>query len=1066
MTRFYSGGAAPGSPAVAGGWESSAGLLRCAGSPKAGDYAQQRNTSQVGTGVANQDGCHQQWIIGPVAAATLSGSVKGQQFAREGAGAVDGDAQLVIRVFAPDFSTVRGTALDFDTSALSNEFPISTIDTSVTNRKWPKGGSKALSSVSMQAGDYIVVEWGHRNHGTDTSGVRVVSGEASATTDLPEDETTTGNLTGGSTYRGWIEFTQDITLYAAPTGAITPAGAVGVQINSPVPSGALAPSGAVTAAVVPIPGPPVIEARIGWRPEQFNHVTNPDFETNTTGWAVTAGINGAATSITRITTDSHSGSACGSLVCPATALTGVNFDFGSQSFYAFTYGRHFYRFVVWLKAVSGTPYARIIVGSEGTSSDRASKDVVLTTEWQPFFVDWDPSATRTDVQLAIVNIPAVAMTARIDDVAVYLRDALTQVENGNFTDDTGGWVVTAGINAAATSITRVAADSPISGKACGELVTTATNGSGCDYDLGTVKFTSGRTYRLAVWLKSVSGTTSARLRLGSLGTAADRGDASITLTSAWARYTVDWTPSADRTDVELAISNGTAAAMTARIAAVELFEAIDDVSADAANLVEPPATSSSVPVLTFGRGASFDNAGAATGFANFTVTNTSGKYTKDNASSVLYGLLQGGRMVLIRARYNAGLWPLFGGRLRRLVPLPMSRTVQLVCTDPLEDLRRIQYSVAPYTYGYGDHRVVALTARDIRNYGTGTDAAGAIESTRFWTGLGSGGHLLPYLEELNEATGSVHFVRPDADALVVWRLITVDRTVHSDASSTSETWDDDLADLTGYDVTEEAIVNRQRVEVTPYRLAESVYAARAQTPGSGSIIDDVDGTFRIGSGDFTVTMPEATMPLTVPANTRRVLRFVSSVPLYQVGVAISYTSGSATETVTVENNEITVTLDAGSTDAVLSSLNLGGQPVYETSVNDADEAANDSVFTSGERQGLPVTGRRVNTPAQAYGLALWRLWRYSVWRGRPSAQVENLFARQLAREVTDRIALNFARLSLSGKVLGILSLKTSVYDNSLRWVTTYDLEELPSVPAGGWFTLDSSALDSSAVLAY
>lgn len=213
-TRIYTGGSAPGTPTIDASWEVSTGLLRCAGTLLTASYAQQRNTSLSGTGVANQDACHFQVIYGPLDEQYLSGNVKAQWFAREGNAAVDARIQAVIRVMANDFSTVRFTALAMDTSGLSHEFLVSAVDTNVRNISGPLGGSQALTPGNIFMGDYLVAEWGHRNHGTDASGVRVVSGEASATTDLPENETQTGNLTGGSTYRGWFEFDSDLKLYA------------------------------------------------------------------------------------------------------------------------------------------------------------------------------------------------------------------------------------------------------------------------------------------------------------------------------------------------------------------------------------------------------------------------------------------------------------------------------------------------------------------------------------------------------------------------------------------------------------------------------------------------------------------------------------------------------------------------------------------------------------------------------------------------------------------------------------------------------------------------------------
>src|SRR5205814_3156150 len=59
-----------------------------------------------------------------------------------------------------------------------------------------------------------------------------------------------------------------------------------------------------------------------------NLVTNPDFETNTAGWATAnvANVHQAATSLTRITTDSYTGTASGQVVVPGTnSYEGVDF---------------------------------------------------------------------------------------------------------------------------------------------------------------------------------------------------------------------------------------------------------------------------------------------------------------------------------------------------------------------------------------------------------------------------------------------------------------------------------------------------------------------------------------------------------------------------------------------------------------------------------------------------------------------------------------------------------------------------------------------------------------------
>ncbi|HET7128936.1 MAG TPA: hypothetical protein VFJ93_07670 [Gaiellaceae bacterium] len=839
--------------------------------------------------------------------------------------------------------------------------------------------------------------------------------------------------------------------------AATPTIAVG-QIVSPITTSLTLSTFAPTVTVAAVP-PPSVEARIGWRPEQFNHVTNPDFETNTTGWSVSAGINGAGTSITRITTDAHTGSACGQLVCPATALTGVNYAFGTQPFYAVSTYLSVYRFVVWLKSVSGTTQCRLIVGSNGTSTDRASRDVSLTTEWQPFYLDWAPSATRTDVQIAVVNIPAVAMTARIDDVNFFLRDALTQIENGYFTTDTSGWSVAAGINAAATSITRQSSGGYY-GSACGQLVTTATNGSGMNWPMGTAKYTSGRTYRARVMLKSVSGSTSARIRLGSSGTAADRGDSSVTITTDWTAYTVDWTPSADRTDVQIAITNGSAAAVTANVDGVEVYEAIDDVSTDAFGVT-------GASNLTYGRGTSFDGSSPAVGFANLRVYNamSGGKYSPENSSSVLYGLLNSGRRILIRAKYAGGPYALFYGSVRHFVPLPMDNACEIRCEDTLNDLARIRYFTAHTETAVHDARVTALQASTVYNYASEN---GPTERLIVWGGTDTVS-LLEYMTALNTATGSLFFVKPSLYASVGWQLVTRDRTVHSDASTPSETWSDDLSDLSGYDVTDEALVNRQRVAVTAYQSREPRLFEQLAGVNNFEPFDYPNEAFRFGTDDVNGQLPPERLPFTIAANTTRDLVFDFSGPIVLVS-----TQGpdGVSRVVTTSASRVVISATAGATDVAVgdsassTSVYVYGIPLVVKPINDQEAKDEEGIYLDQEHAGNDISSPFLNHPAYAYGLASHRVWRYKRARARPSATRHNLFVSQLSREISDRVLLTFARLSLASKGMVIMSFSTTVSQNARDWQTTYQLEELPATPSGGWFTLGTSALDGTAKLAY
>jgi len=169
------------------------------------------------------------------------------------------------------------------------------------------------------------------------------------------------------------------------------------------------------------------------------------------------------------------------------------------------------------------------------------------------------------------------MTAPIPIVrALWRPEQFTRCTNGTFEVSTTGWAVTAGVNAAAgTSITRITTDS-YAGSACAQVVTTATLNSGCHFDLAADRYylesQYGTVYAALVYLRRTSGSYRARLVLGSEGTVADRATLDITLTDTWQPYRVLWLPSGNRTDAQLAITNGTTQILTFKVDGVSIYQ--------------------------------------------------------------------------------------------------------------------------------------------------------------------------------------------------------------------------------------------------------------------------------------------------------------------------------------------------------------------------------------------------------------------------------------------------------------------------------------------------------------
>jgi len=143
---------------------------------------------------------------------TISGNIKGQVSFAESNAAADMRAQIVVWVWTGSGS--RGTLYAGDAGALSSEF---SVFGTVTNRKVPRGGSTALSSVNAQTGDRIVVEIGGRKHenATTSRNMTVIFGAQNGITDFSEDETDTNQNKAA-----WVEFSQTIT-FSQPTARVS-----------------------------------------------------------------------------------------------------------------------------------------------------------------------------------------------------------------------------------------------------------------------------------------------------------------------------------------------------------------------------------------------------------------------------------------------------------------------------------------------------------------------------------------------------------------------------------------------------------------------------------------------------------------------------------------------------------------------------------------------------------------------------------------------------------------------------------------------------------------------------
>jgi hypothetical protein len=158
---------------------------------------------------------HKQFVSGPLAAQTISGTFSIVLRGGESAMSSDASLQIVIRVLSGDGTVVRGTLFGGHTATLNTtqgtlgcEMPTSTSSFYLS--------AIPLTSVNAQAGDRLVVELGHRYHN-----VSATSYGAFFTfhddLSLPEFALTNGVTTS---LVPWIEFSGNIAPFAPLTQVV------------------------------------------------------------------------------------------------------------------------------------------------------------------------------------------------------------------------------------------------------------------------------------------------------------------------------------------------------------------------------------------------------------------------------------------------------------------------------------------------------------------------------------------------------------------------------------------------------------------------------------------------------------------------------------------------------------------------------------------------------------------------------------------------------------------------------------------------------------------------------
>jgi hypothetical protein len=430
--------------------------------------------------------------------------------------------------------------------------------------------------------------------------------------------------------------------------------------------------------------------------------------------------------------------------------------------------------------------------------------------------------------------------------------------------------------------------------------------------------------------------------------------------------------------------------------------------------------------LVYGRGASFDGANEAPGFAHLYVENQDRAFDPRNASSPIFAQLKIGKPVRIVAVHSAVTYYLFHGFLRSISPDAEGFAV-LRCEDALFNFSRRRADVAASaTRSIAAFRAALLDDIGEISGNRNLDIQNGAEAVVVYTGADDE-PVAGVLAELNHATGAVHFIKPTSTA---YQYTTLDRlTLQSSASQ--ETWSDtDMAtpfaeSLAGFDYSDERIINYQRVEATP-RLLE-------------------DDAVRIWERDRWHVGASLTR--------RRWARFDD--PSFSQTLNYEVAEGSATVNFTPFARSAKIEVIAGAGGVVLRDLRIWGRRALEAELDAGEAEDSTSITAYGELPGSTISSEYISAEPYADALAGWYIYRYKDPRAQPGPTFVNRFPTQLVREIGQRVTLTAAEQSLSAVQCLIRSFTTRVSESGARWETSYQLEEMPA--AVDLFTIGGTA---------
>jgi YD repeat-containing protein len=407
-----------------------------------------------------------------------------------------------------------------------------------------------------------------------------------------------------------------------------------------------------------------------------NLLTNPSFETGVSGWSSAVGFfNNSGAVQSQDATTASSGSASLKI-----ATSGVKTAMGSSAPASGTFlAGTIYSFSVRLKGLSGGELVNLALGDTTRgSADDTYQSVTVTTGWQTYSILWTPTVNRSNVGVAVRAGTATAMTFWVDgaivttgtdpsyfdgsspnaywtgtpgaSTSVHAAPDANLLANPSFESGLTGWTSTSGFFNLGGSIQSQDLTAASSGTASLKLVTTSANAAqGSSTQIAGI-FLAGNSYAFTIRLLGQAGGERINLALGDTTPGStDYVAQPFNLTTGWQTYAVMWTPTANRTNVGVAVRSQSATSMTFWADAAAVIPPAT-AATTLTNLVTNPSfetgttgwsTTTSTFIVSAGATQALDATTADTGSKSLLVTTTSSASGQGTGSSVTGAFVAG-----------------------------------------------------------------------------------------------------------------------------------------------------------------------------------------------------------------------------------------------------------------------------------------------------------------------------------------------------------------------------------------------------------------------------------------